>query len=208
MRKPYTKVQYKDGNKKCTSCGVYKNTSEFHKYSKSQDGLKPFCKPCVKNYDLKEHDPKRKYPRKYADDGKILCQRCMQYLNKSKFQKSKGGSYKGKVYEKYTYCKECSKYMGHLGTYRKYGGMTPEDYLRIEAEQNGVCKICGNDNNGRRLMVDHDHNCCPGSSTCGKCTRGLLCKNCNWALGNAKDDVILLNKMISYLESYDMQTRV
>lgn len=200
MRKTYTRVQYKNGKKQCTNCGVYKNTSEFHKYSKAQDKLKPWCKSCVKGYDLKEHDPKRKYPRKHSEDGKILCQRCNEYLNKNKFPNRKHGKYKSKIYHSYTYCTECSKYIGHVRTYRKYGGMTPEDYLRMEAEQGGVCKICGNDNNGRRLMVDHDHNCCPGAITCGKCTRGLLCKNCNWALGNAKDDIILLKKMIKYLE--------
>jgi len=202
MRKQYTRVQYDSlGNKQCTKCGVYKTTSDFHKYSKAQDGLKPWCKPCVKEYDLLEDDPKRVMPRKKQGDL-IHCRRCNKYMDESEFSLNKGRKYKGKQYATYSYCKECKKYMGHLDVYRKYGGMTPEDYLAMEAKQNGVCRICEKDNNGKRLMVDHDHSCCPGVNTCGKCTRGLLCKNCNWALGNAKDNVELLKKMIDYLSSF------
>jgi hypothetical protein len=31
--------------------------------------------------------------------------------------------------------------------------------------------------------VDHDHSCCPGRQTCGKCVRGLICRQCNTAFG-------------------------
>jgi hypothetical protein len=31
----------------------------------------------------------------------------------------------------------------------------------------------------RPFCVDHDHTCCPGEYTCGKCVRGLLCDDCN-----------------------------
>jgi len=206
MRKQHEAPVYnKDGQKRCTKCKVYKELSNFHKYYKSADGYKHFCKECVREYDSNEHDPKRKRPRKYNEKGLMLCNRCLEYLDESNFPDRKGGKYKEKVYRKRSYCFDCDKYMGHLDVYRKYGGMTPEDYLQIEAEQNGVCKICGKDNNGRRLMVDHDHNCCPGANTCGKCTRGLLCKNCNWALGNAKDDIEILQKMINYLQQSSIQ---
>jgi hypothetical protein len=36
---------------------------------------------------------------------------------------------------------------------------------------------------------------------CGKCIRGLLCVNCNLALGQLKDDPALLRKAADYLEA-------
>ena len=54
--------------------------------------------------------------------------------------------------------------------------------------------------------VDHDHGCCPpvgkkGSyKTCGKCVRSLLCKNCNLALGFAKEEISRLEAMVAYIK--------
>lgn len=31
----------------------------------------------------------------------------------------------------------------------------------------------------RAAMVDHDHDCCPGGWSCGRCVRGLICSECN-----------------------------
>jgi hypothetical protein len=59
--------------------------------------------------------------------------------------------------------------------------MTPEQYEVKLAEQGGHCALCDavQYSDKRRLPVDHDHICCPGENTCGKCTRGILCANCN-----------------------------
>lgn len=64
--------------------------------------------------------------------------------------------------------------------------MTREWYETLLAEQNGCCAICGTTDPGRYTVfcVDHDHACCPGERTCGQCVRGLLCLNCNIALGH------------------------
>lgn len=67
-----------------------------------------------------------------------------------------------------------------------------EQREQIRKAQNGVCAICGpwTGYNGstRDLSTDHDHDCCPTVPTCGKCTRGLLCKHCNDLLGRTHDD--------------------
>lgn len=76
-----------------------------------------------------------------------------------------------------------------------------EEYIAMEKIQGNVCKICEKPNiNGRRLSIDHDHACCSGTYSCGKCIRGLICFNCNTALGNVNDNIELLQKMIKYLQ--------
>lgn len=66
------------------------------------------------------------------------------------------------------------------------------------ANQNFVCAICHgddfamNDCHSGVLVVDHDHET-------GK-VRGLVCHNCNRALGLLHDDVDNFRRAISYLE--------
>lgn len=198
MRKEYTRVQYDDkGNKQCTACKEYKEVSFFHKYSKAQDKLKPWCRVCVRQYDLAEDDPKRAMPRKTQKD-KIHCRNCKKYLDKSKF---KMRPLANRPYFLKNHCEECRIELQHRKTLKKHN-MTLEKYLEIKKEQGDACKICGTHESGyrTRLSVDHDHACCPGEPSCGKCFRGLLCHSCNMALGSAKDDINILQKMIEYLK--------
>lgn len=74
-------------------------------------------------------------------------------------------------------------------------GITFEDYQEILAKQKGKCAICGSTTSkakqAKYLYVDHDHNT-------GE-IRGLLCNNCNFGIGQFKDDVNLLLKAVEYL---------
>lgn len=79
-------------------------------------------------------------------------------------------------------------------------------YPRLLAKQDGRCAICGTPHPGGRgdtFHVDHDHSCCPGSKSCGRCVRGLLCKLCNMGLGRFRDDPALLRAAADYLELAD-----
>jgi hypothetical protein len=81
--------------------------------------------------------------------------------------------------------------------------LTLDDYNEILAAQGGHCAICpAMEPVGRvrRLAVDHDTNCCSGRKSCGKCVRGLLCTACNTAIGGARHNVEILEKMILYLK--------
>ena len=64
-------------------------------------------------------------------------------------------------------------------------GLSVEQLDALYEAQAGACGMCGEPESpgGRRLAIDHDHACCPGSKICGKCVRGLLCSDCNIALG-------------------------
>lgn len=76
-------------------------------------------------------------------------------------------------------------------------GLTVEAYQELLNSQGGRCATCGV--SPEKFCVDHDHSCCPGIKTCGECVRGLLCFNCNAALGQAKDNPDILLSMVSYL---------
>ena len=65
-----------------------------------------------------------------------------------------------------------------------------------QLEQIKECQGCGAT---ARLSIDHDHACCKGKTSCGKCVRGILCISCNATLGHAKDDMDRLKGLIEYL---------
>jgi len=80
---------------------------------------------------------------------------------------------------------------------------TLERYNEMLEEQNGMCKFpnCGETNSyGKPLFVDHNHNCCPGAKSCGKCVRWLLCGWHNSMLGFSRDKVIDLLDGVWYLD--------
>ena len=84
----------------------------------------------------------------------------------------------------------------HPGKKRSYHmkynyGITQKDYDAILLSQMGVCAICGYRSDGV-LHVDHNHET-------GK-VRGLLCSNCNRAIGLLKDSPGILRAAALYLE--------
>lgn len=80
---------------------------------------------------------------------------------------------------------------GHALTAHHLG---PARYRQLRDEQGGVCALCqlANIRQGAAvpLSVDHDHACCPGSYSCGRCVRGLVCQPCNSALGGHERGVV------------------
>ena len=83
----------------------------------------------------------------------------------------------------------------------RYRGTYLEAYKELLGAQNGRCAICGElPKTNRSLNLDHDHKCCPaGNKTCGKCNRGLLCFNCNTAIGSLKESPEIFDKAKEYL---------
>lgn len=73
---------------------------------------------------------------------------------------------------------------------KKYG-ISTETYEQMLASQGGVCAICHTKPDGKDLAVDHCH-------TSGK-VRGLLCSNCNTALGLFGDDLERMIRARDYL---------
>lgn len=77
----------------------------------------------------------------------------------------------------------------------------------VLAAQGGGCAICGSAVGSGRwdtLHVDHDHRCCPGDvGNCPGCVRGLLCGNCNLALGKFGDSLGVLKSAVRYLSKWE-----
>ena len=73
-------------------------------------------------------------------------------------------------------------------------GITPLEYYRFFAQQNGVCGACGDPPGEKRLAVDHCH--ATGD------IRGLLCAHCNVALGYLKHDPARTLMATQYLVRY------
>ena len=75
-------------------------------------------------------------------------------------------------------------------------GITIDDYETMYSNQGGKCLCCGATASGlgHRLAIDHCHNT--------GVIRGLLCKNCNVALGHLKEDKQIAKNLIKYIESY------
>jgi len=88
-------------------------------------------------------------------------------------------------------------------------GITQEQYETLFAKQKGKCAICAGalkDVRREYFCVDHDHTCCKGKKSCGKCVRGLLCLTCNAGLGQFNDNADLLEKAAAYLHSTRLMT--
>jgi hypothetical protein len=77
-----------------------------------------------------------------------------------------------------------------------YGLPAPE-YDALVARHGGLCAICGQPERvvrNRHLTVDHDH--------ITNAIRGLLCSNCNRAIGLLADDPNIIRKAADYIERF------
>lgn len=96
----------------------------------------------------------------------------------------------------------CSQECADIGLSERYlqrnYSIGVDDYNRMHSEQNGKCKLCGGEgfvmakHHKLKLVVDHCH-------TTGE-VRGLLCHNCNRALGLFQDRASVLMDAARYVE--------
>ena len=100
-----------------------------------------------------------------------------------------------------TYCKPCHNARSRETRVRLYGGgreyhlrrrygLTSADVEAMIEAQGGTCATCA----AKPEHVDHDH-------ATGK-VRGVLCFNCNQALGNVRDDEMTLHRLARYLRRH------
>jgi hypothetical protein len=75
---------------------------------------------------------------------------------------------------------------------KKNYGLNEVEYNTLVSKANNQCMICKSPPMRTKLSVDHCHTT--------KKVRGLLCHNCNIAIGLFKDNTELLEQAIKYLK--------
>lgn len=182
--------------KQCTKCQENKPYDQFTKNSGNKSGLHSWCKQCMSDKVL-SYRGGRVFKQLAKTETEKQCRICEQMKPYSEYA---GKDLRTKKRE--SYCLECKKFMGTERVLVRYG-LTVETYMQLFNNQGGVCRICHKpEGGGKRLAVDHDHACCSGASSCGKCIRGLICFRCNAALGMVSDDISVLESMIRYLKNF------
>jgi len=144
----------------------------------------------------------------YDSEGRRLCSRCKQPIPPEDFETSPNryldrecANARSREWRKENL--EAGKTNDLRKKLNKYG-LTLERFQEMLVSQDGRCKICRTDDPQSRGMfhIDHDHSCCPGSRSCGKCVRGLLCYSCNVGLGKFSDDPNRLRDAADYVEKF------
>lgn len=142
------------------------------------------------------------FARRILKIGKKQCKSCNKTQPLNKFARA-GWSASGY----HSYCILCKREherdaekkrrgtryqsMRNLRLKRVYG-ITAQEYDDRLVIQGGGCGICGKNNDGKvKLSIDHD-------ATTGK-LRGILCGNCNRAIGQLAHNTLRLNSAIDYL---------
>ena len=128
------------------------------------------------------------------------CPECKKEKDRSAWYRSKSSStgYESicksckKAREKIRKSNACPKHKRDVDLQWRYG-ISLDNWQDMFTKQNGCCAICKTHQSELKssLHVDHNHNT-------GK-VRGLLCSNCNTAIGLLKDDEDRLLSAIQYI---------
>jgi len=214
-----------ESTKKCSKCEEEKSLTEFYSggsLNRYKGGVDYYCKTCRNGSTLKVQradNPKiictvddceqRHYAKGYCrlhydrvrDYGRTYVLREVIPLDKQKqfYRTIDGKQVKSSLYS----------FERRL---EKLYNITVEEWN--ELAKNG-CNVCGaptGSSSDRNLHTDHDHNCCPGVKSCGKCIRGVVCNRCNTALGRydkgtLRQDYPNREKIIRYLVNYDIRRK-
>lgn len=157
--------------KTCTKCREEKPLTDFYRKAREKDGYAGNCKSCA-------NAARKRWEQANPDK---LRERTYRW--------------RAKYPEKHQAVARRSQLKLHYG-------ITVDQYEARLKLQGGRCAICRTDEPGGRwgtFSVDHDHSCCAGKRSCGKCLRGLLCSRCNTVLGMVNDRIDVLKSALEYL---------
>ncbi|MEV0442738.1 endonuclease VII domain-containing protein [Streptomyces spectabilis] len=172
--------------KKCSTCQQVLPASAFAANRARPDGLQANCRECAAEYYKRRQAAQGKKVREKVEvpEGHKLCRTCNEIKPHSEWHRNATAS-DGLS----TRCKACRAVQGREGHLKRQYGLTEAQRDEMIAAQKGLCVICLK---APPAHVDHCHET-------GK-VRGVLCFNCNSAIGKLGDDPDALRRAISYLE--------
>lgn len=134
-----------------------------------------------------------KQKRQRGDGLSGYCKKCSR-AKASEYSKNKRREDPEGVRAKDRARERSSTYNYSKHVYKTYG-LTEDQLQQMHEDQGYACGICKRhveEVSQDRLYVDHDHE--------SGAVRGLLCMNCNTALGNFKDDIASVANALKWLE--------
>ncbi|WP_416969170.1 endonuclease domain-containing protein [Streptomyces sp. 4F14] len=176
--------------KHCSGCGRDLSPEAFAKDKNRRDGLQPRCRECVAEYGAAYYRRRRSAMGKKVWEkvdvpaGHKFCRTCGEVKPHSDFHRHRKASdgLAGR-------CKPCRAVDGRQGHLKRSYNLTEAQRDEMIAEQKGLCVICLK---APAVHVDHYHET-------GR-VRGVLCFNCNSAIGKLGDDPGAVRRAASYLE--------
>ncbi|WP_326670092.1 endonuclease VII domain-containing protein [Streptomyces canus] len=175
-----------DNAKRCSRCRQHKPRAAFVKNKSMGDGLQAYCRECAAAYHQQRQVAKGRNVRPRVDvpEGHKYCRTCGEIKPHSEWQRNRSAS-DGLA----TLCKSCKAVKGREGHLKRHYGLTEAERDEMVASQVGLCVICLK---APAVHVDHCHKT-------GR-VRGVLCFNCNSAIGKLGDDPDAVRRAAAYLE--------
>ncbi|MFE2044184.1 endonuclease VII domain-containing protein [Streptomyces sp. NPDC059477] len=178
------------GAKWCRKCRRDLPPAAFARDRNRRDGLQAHCRECVAEYSAAHYRRRREAmgkavrERVEVPEGHKLCRRCGEVKPWSEWHRNATAS-DGLS----TRCKTCRAGEGRAGHLKRQYGLTEAERDEMVASQMGLCVICLK---APAVHVDHCHQT-------GR-VRGVLCFNCNSAIGKLGDDPDAVRRAAVYLE--------
>jgi len=178
-------------------CSVCRLIAIKKYYKNNKENNKEYYKKYNKKYYKNNKEYYKKYNKKYYKNNK-------EHYKKSNKKYYKNNKEHIKKYHKKYYKNNKEYYKKYYKKYllaKKYN-ISFEQYTQILKNQNYSCAICGKHRNNckKAFAVDHNHKT--------KQIRGLLCQQCNTALGLLKDNPKILIRAIKYLRTNNNLKRI
>ncbi|MFD8809503.1 endonuclease VII domain-containing protein [Streptomyces sp. NPDC059597] len=174
------------GERRCSRCKRFLSRDAFAGNRAMPDGLQAYCRECSAEYYRQRQEAKGKKVREKVPvpPGHKRCPQCTVVKPHSDWERNKSSSDGWS-----SYCRSCRARRNEESRLKRQYGLTLAERDAMIASQRGLCVICLN---APAAHVDHCHRT-------GR-VRGVLCFNCNSAIGKLGDDPEAVRRAAAYLE--------